>query len=821
MIRPRTPLLPLLASVLALAPAARAQVAPFDMSPERSTLTAPVPQAPVPAAPVVPIAPRQAPAQPMPPRAAPAAPTQSPVTAAPPATTHAPDQAVPAQPKPAPAVSAQSRRRYLVPARRLVLEGEEAERNWSIYLEDDEATGAAELQVSFQNAVVVAPEASSLKVFINGNLLINESIAAADAPRPVKVAVPAGLLQPGGNRIRMLAVQRHRTDCDIRSTYDLWTEIDPAQTFLLVDGHRTTPDSIQESVRAIGVDATGHSQFQIWMPALGQTNAASAVLRLSQGLALMAAMPNLSFHFSATDTPTPGRGQLGLIIGTWSELQPLFPTLPETARQAAIASVLPGQGENGETLLVSGPTWDSIRNAVDTIIGTVDVQDGTHQDVMTTQRWQAPDAPLLLGGENIPLSQLGLETVEFSGRRLRMAFTIAVPSDFYANAYGEATLLLDAAFTDEVRPGSHIDVFVNGNIASTLPIKATQGGIFNQLPVKVPLRHIRPGPNRIWVEVALDTAADAVCLPGTPAVNRPRFAVFDSSRWVMPRFARLGQIPNLSELAGTLPFAEPPKPLLLSMDRLEPDTLGAAATLLGKRAMASGLASGIELGSMSQALGNRDALFVGTAAQIPPKLLTLFGIDPAAVTTWHPQVGSATNDRDDTPASMSKWRSQISGSPLGDRLAALEQWMNRSFDISIDSLDIIRRRDGLVEPSVNDTVVLSQTLSPDGGNRWTAAIASTSTDLRDGVTGLTEQENWRQIAGRQTAYRARTGEVIVRSASEVNLVQTVPFSLANFRLIATNWLSSNILIYAIVVVALCSILGIATTVMLSRMGRRT
>lgn len=802
MIRPCNPLLPLLAGVLALVPAARAQVAPFDMSPERSTLTAPVPQAPVPPAPQ--IVPRQAPAQPMPPRTPPAAPAPT-LTPA----------------KQAAATSAQTRRRYLVPARRMVLEGERAERNWSIYLEDDEASDAAELQVTFQNAVVVAPEASALKVFINGNLLVDEPIAAADAPRPVRVKVPAGLLQPGGNRIRMLAVQRHRTDCDIRSTYDLWTEIDPSQTFILLDGHRTTPDSIQESVRAMGVDATGASQFQIWMPALGQTNAAAAVLRLSQGLALMAAMPNLSFQFSATAVPTPGRGQIGVIIGTWSELQPLFPALPETARQAAIATVLPGQGENGETLLVSGPTWDSIRSAVDTIIGTVDPQDGARQDIVATQRWSAPDAPLLLGGENIPLSQLGIETVEFGGRRLRMAFTIAVPSDFYANAYGEATLLLDAAFTDEVRPGSHIDVYVNGNIASTLPIKATQGGIFNQLPVKVPLRHIQPGPNRIWVEVALDTAADAVCLPGTPAADRPRFAVFDSSRWVMPRFARLGQIPNLSELAGTLPSVEPPRPLLLSMDRLEPDTLGAAATLLGKRAMADGAASGIELGSMSQALGSRDALFVGTAAQIPPKLLTLFGIDPTALTSWHPQVGSVTSDRNDTPASMSKWRSQISGSLLGDRLSALEQWMNRSFDISIDSLDIIRRRDGLVEPSVNDTVVLSQTLSPDGGNRWTAAIASTSTDLRDGVIGLTEQENWRQIAGRQTAYRARTGEVIVRSASEINLVQTVPFSLANFRLIATNWLSSNILIYAIVVVALCSILGIATTVMLSRMGRRT
>ncbi|SIQ90277.1 cellulose synthase subunit [Rhizobium sp. RU35A] len=849
--------LPLLMSMAALiTPAIGQEIAPFDMSPERSTLTAPAPSVTVPQIPArkvpvqqqpaaTPAAPPQAPASATPARTA-TPPTAQAATPATPSPAQAPQQPVqripapsgPARPetprttpvaeqkaeqKPAAAaeVSEKGRRRYLVPMHRLVLDGEYAERNWSIYLEDDEASGQTELQLTFQNAVVVAPEASMLKVFINGNLLVDEAIGAADAPRTVRVHIPPGLLQAGTNRVRLLATQRHRTDCDLRSTYDLWTEIDPSETFLVLNGERQTPDSLQETVRAIGVDGEGRSEFQVLMPALGQTSAATTVIQLSEGLSLMAAMPNLSFRFSPTNVPTPGRGQLGLIIGTWNELQPLYPQIPESARQAAIATILPGHGEAGETLLVTGPTWDSIRGAVDTIIGTVERRDGTGQESMTTQRWIAPDPLMMLGGENIPLSQFGVQTVEFSGRRLRTAFSIAIPSDFYANAYGEATLLLDAAYTDEVLPGSHIDVYVNDNIASTLPIKATDGGIFNQLPIKVPLRHIQPGHNRIRVEVMLDTATDAVCLPGTPAANKPRFAIFDSSRWVMPHFARLGQIPNLSALRGTVPFGETTTPLILSVDRLEPDTLSAATTLLGKRAMADGRTSRIEIGTTSQPTAERETLFVGTVSQIPPKLLTQFGIDPVAITTWHPQVGGISTPKEDTPASMSKWRSQVSGSLFGDRLAALERWLRRSFDLSLESFDILHRRVGLMEPSVHDTVLISQTLSPGGGARWTAAIASTSTDLRDGVVGLTEQEKWRYLAGRQTVYRAKTDEVIVRPATDVKFTQTLPFSLANMRLIATNWLSSNILIYAIVVVVLCAILGVATTLMLSKMGRRT
>ncbi|MGO7675817.1 cellulose biosynthesis cyclic di-GMP-binding regulatory protein BcsB, partial [Rhizobium ruizarguesonis] len=76
-----------------------------------------------------------------------------------------------------------------------------------------------------------------------------------------------------------------------------------------------------------------------------------------------------------------------------------------------------------------------------------------------------PNAPLVFSDTNIALSQLVVKTTEFSGRRLRTSFNIAVPADFYANAYGEAKVLLDAAYTDNVLPCSHIDIYVNDNIA--------------------------------------------------------------------------------------------------------------------------------------------------------------------------------------------------------------------------------------------------------------------------------------------------------------------------------------------------------------------
>jgi hypothetical protein len=52
-------------------------------------------------------------------------------------------------------------------------------------------------------------------------------------------------------------------------------------------------------------------------------------------------------------------------------------------------------------------------------------------------------------------------------------------------------------------------------------------------------------------------------------------------------------------------------------------------------------------------------------------------------------------------------------------------------------------------------------------------------------------------------------------------VQTQPLSLTNLRLVAANWMSANILQYALVMLACCTFLGVATALLLSRLGRRS
>jgi hypothetical protein len=60
----------------------------------------------------------------------------------------------------------------------------------------------------------------------------------------------------------------------------------------------------------------------------------------------------------------------------------------------------------------------------------------------------------------------------------------------------------------------------------------------------------------------------------------------------------------------------------------------------------------------------------------------------------------------------------------------------------------------------------------------------------------------------------------VEPINDFRFVQTLPPSLTNLRLVAANWMSANILQYALLMLVCCVFLGAATYLLLNRLGRR-
>lgn len=709
-------------------------------------------------------------------------------------------------------------KRYIIPFEALSLTGEFDERAWSIYLTPAQAQTAASLNFSYQNAIVVAPEASTLSVFVNGELAGEGPIQAAEAAEPRSYELKPGLLRAGSNDIRFRVRQRHRTDCTVESTYELWTEIVRDSAFIRFASGDGAVFSSLDDVRAVGLDERGRTQFNLVVPGLQQPSRTAALMLLAQGLALRGKMPAQEFALSETMPVTGRPGQVTAIVGTAEEVAPLLDRLPDGASDGPVA-LFARDKTKAPVLVISGPDWSAVQTAIEAITQPMDRPRNVPRDVIATGRWLLPETPLVFTNTRLRFSDLGVETSEFTGRRFRTRFTVAVPSDFYADAYGEATLLLDAAYTDAVRPGSRIDIYVNGSIASTIPLNSHAGDILRHLPINVTMRHFKPGANLVEIEAVLLAEPDKVCAPGTPASADPRFALFDTSELHIPDFARVGRRPNLAATAGAAaPYRNDMSVIPLFLDRTDEDTLSAAATFLARLAIAGDRPISVEVITSPLSAGSRNALFVGAMPQLPKTVLTQVGIDAGSQMSWGSAQDAASGAN--TQQAIDEWRMRLSGGAWQKQLMAFQEWVKQEFDISLSSLRILPAEQSDFVPPAEASLILAQGTNPTGDAAWTLLTAPTAKRLREDVAAIADITRWQQLAGRISTYEPATGSIDVVPVAGFDFVQTQPPSLTNYRLILANWLSSNIMVYALLLIVLSVLLGLATSAMLGRLGRR-
>lgn len=206
--------------------------------------------------------------------------------------------------------------RYIIPADEMRIEGENVDRSWSVYLTEEQANSPARLNVAFQNSIFIAPEFSNFTISINNVKVAVPELSASERPADLRYQVPEGVLKPGYNLVSFDFEQRHRTDCGLESIYDLWTDIDQERTFLLFSDPNAAMLSRLDDLRAVGVDDEGRTRFHIVAPALNQQITADPLLELSQGLALLADMPNTMFTYSKSAPAKFASGVLPVYVGT-------------------------------------------------------------------------------------------------------------------------------------------------------------------------------------------------------------------------------------------------------------------------------------------------------------------------------------------------------------------------------------------------------------------------------------------------------------------------------------------------------------------------
>lgn len=715
------------------------------------------------------------------------------------------------------AAPATEMRRFLLADGRIFLSGETAARAWGLHLTQAQAASPVRLRLGYRNSLVVAPEASRLQLLVNGTLVIDEPVRSADGFSELAADLPEGLLRAGRNDIAIRAWHRHRTDCTIASTYDLWSEIDPSRSYLSFADPAAATLSSFEDLRTLGPDAEGRVRVSIVAPAITSDDIRAEIMRLAQAVALHINLPDLDFSVHAD--PAQDDATLRVLLGSADELAQLGGNLGITAPTGPVAAFLPAREGQPATLLVSGRNREDWTTAIERMTASVDRPVGQMRDVLVTEPWQAPDAPMIYGARDLSLAELGIRSEQFSGRRHTADFRFAVPADFFADSYGEARLLIDAARSEAVLPGSLINVYVNGSIASATPIVTSRGGVIDRRPINLTMRHFLPGLNHIRIETILVTQQDAVCLPGATADTTTRFALFDTSRFVVPDFARIGRQPDLAAFGGVgFPYGQAQEPVAIVTERADAAGLSAAANMLARMALSAGRSIRAVFTASADAARSRDAIFIAPINGVPAGVLGQVGVTEESRTAWNVSHGQAAPADGGRRADAEAWRRELEGRGwFGD----VRNWFSRTFEITADMLRFAPRADVAFTPSDPAILMVAQGLNPAGNGVWTLATAPDAAMLEEGMKALTDLDVWRGLSGHLLTLESDLETVHAVPATRSRFTETRPPSFGNYRLVVANWLSSNILSYALVLVLACLMLGIATSMLMSRLGRRS
>ena len=737
------------------------------------------------------------------------------------------DAAVPAGP-----FAATALHRLGAGARALLLSGETDARDYPVVLTADEARAHARLHLAYTNAVSVMAEASRMRVLVNDILVSETAIASPTVEHPgvLDIDLPASLLEPGANAVRIEVQERHRVDCSVGATYELWTQVDPATAGFTFASLKRSSIADLADLPALDPDEDGTVPLRLVVPNDVEAQGLDRLFRTVEATALRGRFGHPVVDVESAPSARPG---LDLVAGTVEALTAagfadLVPA--ESGGVALRAGSVPGQS----VLVVSGRTPAEVDAAIASLLPSQGDQPyGTPAGVRVASR--AGGVPLE-GGSVVALRDLGVASQEFSGRLFRTGFDILLPPDFYAADYGKMTIRVDAGYAAGLLRGSQILVAVNGRDAASLPLGNPYGDIFRGRPIAVPLTHLRPGLNHIQIEAQLPSGTDAACEAAATLAAKKRFVLLDSTTVEMPSIARIARLPALSATAVSgFPYVASRGGGSLYLPHPDADSVSAAATFLARSALSAGVPLGARV-----SLGRADALrgsvlAFGAFADLPPAMIAEGGLDPAAMRdAWsHVAARSAAEARlrdartvagqptaaldaigDDRDGSslFRRWSDDVSAShwrfePM--RLAA--DALRRVAGLGADNLPRWSASEDRFAVSPDMRLVVAQHEAA-GGDRdtLTLVVAPTGETLRRAMRDLTDLGLWDQLDGRVAVLDAHQAKIEIVQPRADYFIPTATLSPGNLRLIAAGWLSSEIDVFVLGFVLLALGLGAAT-----------
>ncbi len=755
------------------------------------------------------------------------------------------------------------------------LAGEIAALEWPVYFTHAQTLSRLQFKVGYLSAVSVMPESSRLKLVINDTIVGIANIHPTRGSRTIVFDIPAGLIEPGFNSLRLTAEQRHRVDCSIEATYELWTQIDPTKTGFVLPSSDPGVTKLGD-IAALPPDEQGAVPIRIVSPQKTTTKHLERTIRAVQRVSLLGRFEQPVVDLGGLDTGSYG---INLVIGTIDTIADVARELNVGAVSGPMLKLIPSRPGLRTTIVVTGRSESDLDFALMQL-----VPDKTTPGSKAGLRAiGAYPGYRIQGGQRVKLRDMGMASEEFSGRLYKAAFNVIMPSDFYAADYGKAYLDLAGGYAPGLTNASQIVVSVNGRNAVSMKLPKSSGDVFTQSPIPLRLGHLRPGLNRIEIEAQVPTAADASCDPLAAIGGSNRFLLLDTTEFVLPQIARIARAPDLAvTTTGGFPFNDGRKRPILFVPNADRHAIAAAATMTAHLALAAGQVLDFRFTTKRPEKGEGPTLVLAPHTTIDTGLAHALGLDPKKLhEIWKDRVGDKPDSmREEALSSWEKiarerlvlqrnfpaachMRQPVGGYKTAFRMdmrpvAAIEkdgvddrdlftEWDKRirsqskimgyvsgfvkgfsdwtQGKVSVARLWIGSQLDDENSKDVigNDaSLIVAQNIIGQSSSDILTLITAPNTGLlSQAVNCLVDPRVWQQINGRIAVLNASEASVGVMPVIDAHLIATQPLSIGNMRLIVAGWFSLNSKTFVFSALMMALLLAMATNWFVRNAGRKT
>ncbi len=710
----------------------------------------------------------------------------------------------------------------------LRVSGEVGDLRWPVYLSAAQAKVVTHFRIGHVSAASLLPEASSLQVRLNDVII---GTAALDAPQGLRVldfAVPPGVLSAGFNAVTVAVQQRHRVDCSVAATYELWTRIDAAETGFVMAGGAGGIAALGD-LPALLPRADGSLPIHIVM--VGKTNPTLLhyLIEATQRIVLAAGAQQPAVDFGSAVTDAYG---VNLALGTRDVLARLPQLADGLGATGPMTRLIPATPRGRPTLVVTGSDDAELAAAVASL-PMVGAEAGTPAGLAAAASYPARPTT---GAERLALSDMGIVAEDFSGRFFHKSFNLSLPADFLSSDYGRGTFTLLGSYAAGLTRDAQIRIDVNGRSAGVVKLPDARGDAFKGKQLFLPLGMLRLGLNRVDLFAETPRSADGDC----SATDQRRLRLSDASDFTLPRLARVERLPDLAATAsGGLPYTRGKARLVVP--RPDRDTMAAALSLTARVAVAAGRPVPFDFAVAMPHDDTGSTLVVAPARALDSAVLTGVGLDPAAVeASWRDFAVTSTPLEAGPQAVQPRWWLAAGDGPQACRVpsqaslrlnagsrgkaqvapAAAVAFAPADDDLlkrsSGDRSDGRSWRDSVAAAAANASawvhdaavlpwmrggasasgfapeasLVMAQ-VATEAGNVTTLVTAPDAGTLRASIACLLDPQVLAKVHGRLVALDASDGSVSATDATTFRYVSSGTASLGNARLVLAGWFSLN------------------------------